>query len=115
LDGESFDLVVSNPPYIATEVIAGLDPEVRDHEPRLALDGGSDGLDAYRRLAPEILRVLKPAGRFLVEIGYDQSVAVETLFRNAGAEAVVTIKDLANRDRVIAGAKKPLGDFVATR
>jgi release factor glutamine methyltransferase len=115
LDGESFDLVVSNPPYIATDVIAGLDPEVRDHEPRLALDGGPDGLDAYRRLAPEILRVLKPGGRFLVEIGYDQSTAVETLFRDAGADEVVTIKDLANRDRVIAGSKKALGESVATR
>jgi release factor glutamine methyltransferase len=115
LDGESFDLVVSNPPYIATDVIAGLDPEVRDHEPRLALDGGPDGLDAYRRLASEILRVLKPAGRFLVEIGYDQSVAVEGLFRDAGADEVMTIKDLANRDRVIAGSKKALGESVETR
>jgi release factor glutamine methyltransferase len=115
LEGESFDLVVSNPPYIATEVIAGLDPEVRDHEPRLALDGGADGLDAYRRLAPEILRVLKPGGRFLVEIGYDQAGAVEALFRDAGADEVVTIKDLANRDRVVAGAKKALGESAATR
>jgi release factor glutamine methyltransferase len=79
------------------------------------LDGGPDGLDAYRRLAPEILRVLKSGGRFLVEIGYDQSVAVEALFRDAGADEVVTIKDLSNRDRVIAGSKKSLGESVATR
>ncbi|MFN3377774.1 MAG: methyltransferase, partial [Burkholderiaceae bacterium] len=59
LGGDSFDLVVSNPPYIPTAVIDTLEPEVRDHEPRLALDGGADGLDAYRELAPEILRVLK--------------------------------------------------------
>ncbi len=115
LDGESFDLVVSNPPYIATDVISGLDPEVRDHEPRLALDGGPDGLDAYRRLAPEILRVLKPDGRFLVEIGYDQAAAVKSLFQDAGAEGVVVIKDLANRDRVVAGSKKALGESAATR
>ncbi len=115
LDGERFDLVVSNPPYIATEVIQSLDPEVRDHEPRLALDGGPDGLDAYRRLAPEILRVLKPGARFMVEIGYDQAVAVEALFCDAGAREVVTIKDLANRDRVVTGAKKALGESVATR
>lgn len=108
LDGESFDLVVSNPPYIASEVIAGLEPEVRDHEPRLALDGGPDGLDAYRILAPEILRVLKPGGRFAVEIGYDQKTAVETLFREAGAAAVRTRPDLSGRDRVVTGEKRPL-------
>ena len=108
LDDVSFDLVVSNPPYIATEVIAGLEPEVRDHEPRLALEGGADGLDAYRILAPEILRVLKPGGRFAVEIGYDQKNAVEALFRAAGADHVQTIRDLGDRDRVVAGLKKPL-------
>jgi release factor glutamine methyltransferase len=108
LDGESFDLVVSNPPYIASAVIEGLEPEVRDYDPRLALDGGPDGLAAYRVLAPEILRVLKPGGRFAVEIGYDQKAAVEALFRDAGAAEVVTIPDLANHDRVVAGRKKPL-------
>jgi len=107
--GEStFDLVVSNPPYIASAVIETLEPEVRDHEPRLALEGGADGLDHYRVLAPEILRVLKPGGRFAVEIGYDQKAAVEALFREAGAVSVTTIPDLAERDRVVAGAKKPL-------
>jgi release factor glutamine methyltransferase len=104
----NFDVVVSNPPYIAAEVIETLEPEVRDWEPRLALDGGADGLDAYRRLAPEILRVLKPGGKFAVEIGYDQKEAVEALFQAAGALDVRTIKDLADRDRVVAGAKKPL-------
>jgi len=108
LAGESFDLVVSNPPYIASHVIAGLEPEVRDYEPRLALDGGPDGLDAYRVLAPEILRVLKPGGRFAVEIGYDQKAAVETLFREAGAVAVRTLVDLSGNDRVVAGEKRPL-------
>ncbi|RYF87800.1 MAG: peptide chain release factor N(5)-glutamine methyltransferase, partial [Caulobacteraceae bacterium] len=103
-----FDLVVSNPPYIPTLDIEGLDPEVRDHEPRLALDGGPDGLDAYRLLAPEILRVLKPGGLFAVEIGHDQSAAVEALFREAGADQVRTTKDLATRDRVVTGFKNPL-------
>ena len=104
----SFDLVVSNPPYIATDVLETLDPEVKDYEPRLALEGGADGLDHYRRLAPEILNVLKPGGRFVVEIGYDQREAVEALFTEAGADEVRTIRDLGDQDRVVAGVKKPL-------
>lgn len=108
LGDASFEMVVANPPYIPTADIETLDPEVRDHEPRLALDGGPDGLDAYRLLAPEILRVLKPGGLFAVEIGHDQSVAVEALFRAAGADAVRTVKDLTDRDRVVTGLKNPL-------
>jgi release factor glutamine methyltransferase len=108
LDSNAFDLVVANPPYIATDVMETLEPEVRDHEPRLALEGGPDGLDHYRVLAPEILRVLKPGGRFAVEIGYDQKAPVEALFREAGAFNVTTIRDLGDRDRVVAGIKNPL-------
>lgn len=101
----SFDLVVSNPPYVRSAEIAGLAPEVRDHEPHLALDGGADGLAAYRELAPQILGVLKPGGRFLVEIGHDQSADVEALFKAAGAAEVATVKDLAMRDRVVSGVR----------
>jgi release factor glutamine methyltransferase len=104
----NYDLVVANPPYIPSADIETLEPEVRDHEPRIALDGGPDGLDAYRLLAPEILRVLKPGGLFAVEIGHDQSAAVEALFRTAGAFNVRTVKDLADRDRVVTGVKNPL-------
>ncbi|HTK34850.1 MAG TPA: peptide chain release factor N(5)-glutamine methyltransferase [Caulobacteraceae bacterium] len=111
----SFDLVVSNPPYIPTAVIETLDPEVRDHEPRLALDGGEDGLDAYRRLAPEILRVLRPQGLFAVEIGWDQGPGVSALFEAAGADAVRVVKDIGLRDRVVAGVKKPLGKSTPSR
>jgi len=108
LGDPGFDLGVANPPHIPTAVIDTLEPEVRDHDPRLALDGGPDGLDPYRILAPEILRVLKPGGMFAVEIGYDQSAAVEALFRQAGAGGVRTIQDLGLRDRVVAGSKNPL-------
>jgi release factor glutamine methyltransferase len=109
LADDSFDLVVSNPPYIRTGDIDALHPEVSVHEPRLALDGGADGLDHYRALAPEVLRVLRGGGQFAVEIGADQKIAVEALFRAAGALEVATTKDLALHDRVVAGFKKPLG------
>jgi release factor glutamine methyltransferase len=110
----SFDVVVSNPPYIESDVIDTLDPEVRDHDPRLALDGGPDGLDAYRTLAPEILRVLKPGAPFFVEIGASQKEAVEALFREAGALNVATIRDLSDRDRVVTGVKNFLGNPATT-
>lgn len=115
LDSASFDLVVSNPPYIASAEIERLDPEVREHDPRLALDGGADGLDAYRELAPEILRVLKPGGVFAVEIGFDQAEPVQALFRDAGAERVQVVRDLGDRDRVVTGVKNSLGMAAARR
>ena len=108
LADESFDVIVSNPPYIASDVIETLDPEVKHFDPRLALDGGPDGLDAYRALAPEIMRVLKPGGLFAVEIGYDQKDQVEALFNEAGGSDVWTIKDLSTNDRVVVGVKNPL-------
>jgi release factor glutamine methyltransferase len=108
LEADGFDLVVSNPPYIRSGDIAGLAPEVRDHEPRLALDGGRDGLDAYRRLAEEIPRVLKPGGRFAVEIGFDQADQVRSLFSQANLEDVRVVRDLSDRDRIVTGARKPL-------
>jgi len=106
----TFDLVVSNPPYIASEVIETLEPEVRDHEPRLALDGGPDGLDAYRALASEVLRVLRPGGTFALEIGHDQGPLVEALMQAAGAAEVRVIQDLAGKDRVVTGRKAPAAE-----
>ena len=110
LDDASFDLVVANPPYVPTAEIDALAPEVRDHEPRLALDGGPDGLAAYRALAPQILRVLKDGGRFAVEIGHDQAAPVQAVLQSAGAGDTAVHRDLAGRDRVVAGVKKALGN-----
>ncbi len=101
----SFDLVVSNPPYIRSEEIETLDPEVREHDPRLALDGGPDGLDAYRALVPETLRILKPLGVFIVETGWDQAEDVKALFAEAGFENLRIVQDLATRDRVVTGTR----------
>ena len=104
---DSFDLVVSNPPYIPSDDIAGLDPEVREHDPRLALDGGPDGLQAYRDLAPEIARILRPDGIFAVEIGWDQGPQVKALFEAAGFTDVKVVKDLGDRDRVVTNGPDP--------
>ncbi len=105
LEDEGFDLVVSNPPYIRSGDIPSLDPEVRQYEPLAALDGGPDGLDAYRRLAPEILRVLKPGGSLVVEIGHDQGPEVTRLFEAAGAVDLQLRQDLGGRDRVVTARK----------
>ena len=98
---EQFDVIVSNPPYIPTSVIEGLEPEVRDHEPRLALDGTEDGLKFYRILAEKGSCHLKPGGSIYMEIGFDQAEAVEAMFAGYGFEDVATIKDLAGLDRVV--------------
>jgi release factor glutamine methyltransferase len=105
LNEKSFDLVVANPPYIRADEMPTLDPEVRDHDPPLALVGGADGLDAYRILADQVLTVLRPGGLFLLEIGHDQARAVEALMRAAGAEEVRTVRDLSDKDRVVSGRR----------
>ncbi|MGL4420181.1 MAG: peptide chain release factor N(5)-glutamine methyltransferase [Gemmataceae bacterium] len=99
--GERFDLIVSNPPYISPTEIATLAPEVRDHEPRLALDGGPDGLRAYRRLATEAAGFLTPGGLLMVEIGSSQNDAVRTIFADAGYELLPTLFDGARHTRVV--------------
>jgi len=101
---DRFDLIVSNPPYISPTEIAGLAVDVRDHEPRIALDGGPDGLAFYRRIAAEAGRYLNAGGRVLVEIGHTQADAVTELFLNAGWAAAAVTKDLAGRPRVVTAA-----------
>lgn len=102
---ETFDVIVSNPPYIETAVIATLSKEVKDHEPVLALDGGSDGLIFYRRLVNEGLCLLKSGGLLAVEIGYNQGEAVKDLFVGARLQDVAILKDYAGLDRVVIGYK----------
>lgn len=96
-----FDLIVSNPPYIPSREIEGLEPEVRDHEPRLALDGGADGLLAYRGLFPHAARLLAPAGWLLLEIGRGQGPAVRALGEAAGLVFAGARPDLGSVERVL--------------
>lgn len=101
-----WDVIVSNPPYIATKCIAGLAREVRDHEPLAALDGGTDGLEAYRRIAAKAHEFLEADGRIGVEIGYDQKQAVTVLFEASGFVLIDAVKDLGGNDRVLMFATK---------
>ena len=98
----SFDLVVSNPPYVAGHDRASLQPEVRDHEPGLALFGGDDGLAIYRRLVPEAARLLRPGGWLMMELG--DATAVRELC--AGWTGIEIVNDLAGIPRVLI-ARKP--------
>jgi release factor glutamine methyltransferase len=102
LDGP-FDLIAANPPYVRSGEIADLPREVRDHDPRLALDGGKDGLDAYRALLPQIARLLAPEGRFFLEVGAGQAEAVMTIAAAAGLAELATFDDLAGVARVVGG------------
>ncbi len=102
LEGETFDLIVSNPPYIAQDEFPDLDTGVRDHEPRLALDGGPDGLTYYRRLASDAKRFLKPNGVLMVEIGHTQEPAVRLIFEHSGGTIIGSYLDLGKRPRVVA-------------
>lgn len=106
----AFDLIVSNPPYIAAEEMAGLAPEVRDWEPHLALTPGGDGLEAYRVIVRGAGARLMPGGRLLVEIGPTQGPAVAELFIAAGLSDVRILPDMDGRDRVVAGVKPGRAD-----
>ena len=102
LDG-AFDVIVSNPPYIPSADIAGLARDVREHDPLLALDGGADGLDAYRTLAPALARRLAPEGRFFLEIGAGQGDEVAAILARAGVGVEMRRRDLGGIERVLGG------------
>lgn len=106
---EQFDVIVSNPPYIPSAVIEELEPEVRDHEPRGALDGTADGLYFYRILAEECAKHLTPGGHVYFETGYDQGAAVKELLDIHGFKDTRVIQDLAGKDRVVCGAWQTAG------
>ncbi|MDH3545152.1 MAG: peptide chain release factor N(5)-glutamine methyltransferase, partial [Desulfuromonadales bacterium] len=101
-----FAMVVSNPPYIPTADCEQLMTEVRDHEPRLALDGGEDGLTAYRQLTSQSGEILLPGGWLLVEVGIGQAEDVVALFKAAGLAEIKSRDDYAGIPRVVAGRKK---------
>jgi release factor glutamine methyltransferase len=103
---QKFDVIVSNPPYIPTEIIKGLQPEVRDFEPMLALDGREDGLFFYRQLVSDGRRFLNPGGSVYFEIGYDQAEAVSGLLIDAGFAEIRVVKDAAGLDRVVCAVLK---------
>lgn len=98
-----FNAIVSNPPYIPTEEVEKLETEVKDHEPRLALDGTEDGLFFYREITAHATEYLNEGGWLLVEIGYDQGPSVSQLFMEAGFKDVEVVKDLPGNDRVVKG------------
>lgn len=101
-----FEIIVSNPPYIRPDVIETLMPEVKDHEPRMALDGGADGLDFYRVIVAESRKYLAGGGMLFVEIGCDQGEEVRTLMEQAGYKYVNVVLDYAGLDRVVYGTRE---------
>ena len=103
VQGKNFSLLLSNPPYIVSRVIPGLEREVSEYEPKMALDGGEDGLVFYRRIAKEAKAVLLPGARLYLEIGYDQGESVKDIFQKEGYEAVEVFPDLAGNPRVLRG------------
>ncbi len=101
----ALDAVVSNPPYIASAVIATLDAEVREYEPRGALEGGPDGLEGVRRLAGQAVLALRPGGKVWMEIGDEQGAAARAILADAGFVEVRMWRDLAGRDRMVEGQR----------
>ena len=109
---EQYDVIVSNPPYIRTDVIQGLMEEVRLYEPYMALDGHDDGLYFYRKIIAQAGDYLEPEGLLAFEIGYDQGEAVSSLMKTQGYTQVHVFKDLAGLDRVVTGRKNQEEKYV---
>lgn len=104
---KKFDLIISNPPYIRPEIIETLEPEVKEHEPMLALDGGEDGLDFYRIIAKSAPEHLKKGGVLMMEIGYDQKNQVKEILADTGAfDKIIGLQDLTGKDRIIVAMLK---------
>ena len=104
-DPASVDVLVSNPPYIPSHVVDGLEPHIRDHEPRLALDGGPDGLEVFRALLLDAVMVLKPGGSVFFEIGNDQGPAMREMLEEYGFTEVAVVKDYSGKDRFATGVQ----------
>ncbi len=102
---ESYDIIVSNPPYIPTAVIQTLMPEVKNHEPILALDGSSDGLEFYRRISSDGKKHLRVNGSIFFEIGHDQGEAVKSILLQEGFADIIVKKDLSGHDRVVSAIR----------
>jgi release factor glutamine methyltransferase len=103
--GQRFDLIVANPPYIPSQEIGRLAPEVRDHDPRLALDGGQDGLALFRRLAAEADDWLLPGARLMCEFGDGQTPALQRIFTQSGWQIVAILSDLARQPRILVACR----------
>ena len=101
-----FDLIVANPPYIKTGVIKDLDPEVKHHDPLIALDGGEDGLDAYRKIITALKLLIKDKTVILFEIGYDQGEKVSNLMKEAKIMYVKIFEDYSKNTRFVLGTNK---------
>ena len=102
---EKFSIIVSNPPYIKTDIIKNLQSDVREFEPKLALDGGSDGLIFYRKISKESKIHLLDRGMLIYEIGYDQGRSVKKIMLDEGYRDIKIIKDLQGLDRIVLGFK----------
>ena len=109
--GRGFDVVLANPPYVPSAAIAGLEPEVARFEPRAALDGGGDGLQAYRDIAPDLARLIAPGGFAVIEVGFGQAGAAAEIMLAQGLDETARHRDFAGIERclVMARAKKPVG------
>jgi release factor glutamine methyltransferase len=105
--GGGLDLLVTNPPYVGSGDIAGLDPDVRDYDPHVALDGGPDGLAAYRAIAADARALLKPNAHLVAEIGAGQSAAAVSLFAAAGLDRIAVKLDLAGIPRAVSARREP--------